>query len=267
MKHIVLAAGYATRLYPVTEHFPKPLLEIGGISILDRLISDVDTIEDVDTHLIVSNHKYLPHFEKWKSNSRYTKNISIIDDGSDNNENRLGAVNDLLLAIEVGDITDDLLVLAADNVVDFSFQGLIDFFKQKQTSLITTYYEPELSALQRTGVVTIDNDNKALEMQEKPEKPKSHHAVPPFYIYKKNDIPLIKSCVQQNSTMNVSLQNAAPHASYYMQRPRMDAPGNLVRYMLDKTIFHAWPMPGNRYDIGSLETYYNLKDKPLILNH
>ena len=241
MKNVVLAAGYATRLYPVTENFPKPLLEVGGVTILDRLIRDIDTIDEVDEHLIVSNHKFLPHFEKWANDSRYTKKITIIDDGSVDNENRLGAVRDLLLAIEVGRLVDDdLLVIAADNVVTFSFHGFVDFFKEKQTSVIMTHFEPELAALRRTGVITMDNDNKVMEMQEKPENPKSHFAVPPFYIYRQSDIKYMQVCVNEGC-------NA-------------DAPGNLVKFMLAKATFHAWPMSGKRHDIGTLETYYRLKD-------
>ena len=242
MKNIVLAAGYATRLYPITENFPKPLLEIGGISILDRLIGDVDTIDDIDEHLIVCNHKFISHFEKWKDLSRYSKKITLIDDGSVTNENRLGAVRDLLLAIETKHLThDDLLVIAADNVLNFSFQGFVDYFKEKQTSVIMMYEEPKITSLQRTGVITIDSSHRVLEMQEKPQNPKSHYAVPPFYIYKKSDIEHIKSCIKGDCIM--------------------DAPGNLVKSMLDKTVFHAYEMIGKRFDIGTLETYYQLKDK------
>jgi len=239
MKNIILAAGYATRLYPLTENFPKPLLEIGGKTILDRLISDVDALEEIDNHLIITNHKFLSHFEKWAKESRYTKNITLIDDGSVDNESRLGAVRDLLLAIEVGRLDDDLLVLAADNIVSFSFQGFVDYFKEKQTSLIMTYHEPDLSALRRTGVIVMDQHNKVLEMQEKPENPLSHFAVPPFYIYKKSDMRLIQSCIDEGC--------------------HHDAPGNLVKAMLDKTIFHAWPMTGKRYDIGTIEGYEGWK--------
>ena len=240
MKNIVLAAGYATRLFPVTENFPKPLLEIGGVSILDRLIRDVDAIDEIDSHLIVSNHRYYPHFEKWANDSRYTKKITLLDDGTTDNDHRLGAVRDLLLAVETFQLVDDdLLVIAADNIVNFSFQGFIDCFKEKKTSLIMTFYEPDIAVLQRTGVITKDKDNKVLEMEEKPENPKSHFAVPPFYIYKKNDIKFFKSCLSEGC--------------------HPDAPGNLVKYMLTKTVFHAWPMTGKRQDVGTLETYNKLK--------
>ena len=238
MKNIVIAAGYATRLYPLTENFPKPLLKIGERSILDRILDDVDGIEDIDEHIIVTNHKFAEIFNNWVSERKQkpgTKPIKIIDDGTTDNENRLGAVKDLLLAIDEFGINDDIMVLAADNVLDFSFQGFVNFFKQKNTSVIMCHHEPELYKLQRTGVIAVDDDMKVLEMQEKPEHPVSNWAVPPFYIYKKNDLPLIRDCLNHGCGF--------------------DAPGNLAHYLVNATTIHAWIMPGSRYDIGSLDSY------------
>ena len=238
MKNIVIAAGYATRLYPLTENFPKPLLKIGERSILDRILDDVDGIEDIDEHIIVTNHKFTEIFNNWISERKQkpgTKPIKIIDDGTTDNENRLGAVKDLLLAIDEFGINDDIMVLAADNVLDFSFQGFVNFFKQKNTSVIMCHHEPELYKLQRTGVIAVDDDMKVLEMQEKPEHPVSNWAVPPFYIYKKNDLPLIRDCLNHGCGF--------------------DAPGNLAHYLVNATTIHAWIMPGSRYDIGSLDSY------------
>ncbi len=238
MKNIVIAAGYATRLYPLTENFPKPLLKIGERSILDRILDDVDGIEDIDEHIIVTNHKFAEIFNNWVSERKQkpgTKPIRIIDDGTTDNENRLGAVKDLLLAIDEFGINDDIMVLAADNVLDFSFQGFVNFFKQKNTSVIMCHHEPELYKLQRTGVIAVDEDMKVLEMQEKPEHPVSNWAVPPFYIYKKNDLPLIRDCLNHGCGF--------------------DAPGNLAHYLVNATTIHAWIMPGSRYDIGSLDSY------------
>lgn len=238
MKNIVIAAGYATRLYPLTENFPKPLLKIGERSILDRILDDVDGIEEIDEHIIVTNHKFAEIFNNWVAKRKQkpgTKPIRIIDDGTTDNENRLGAVKDLLLAIDEFDINDDIMVLAADNVLDFSFQGFVNFFKQKNTSVIMCHHEPELYKLQRTGVIAVDDDMKVLEMQEKPEHPVSNWAVPPFYIYKKNDLPLIRDCLNHGCGF--------------------DAPGNLAHYLVNATTIHAWIMPGSRYDIGSLDSY------------
>lgn len=235
MKNIVIAAGYATRLYPLTENFPKPLLKIGNSTILDRMMADIDGLEDISEHIIVTNHRFTPIFEEWKAKSDYKKPITIIDDGTSSNETRLGAVRDLLLALQSKDIDDDVMVLAADNILDFSLSGFIDFFKEKGSSVIMCHHEPELKKLQRTGVIAVNDDMKVIEMQEKPQDPVSNWAVPPFYIYAKQDLPLIRECMAHGCGF--------------------DAPGNLAHYLTDITTLHAWPMPGTRFDIGSLDTY------------
>lgn len=240
MKNIILAAGYATRLYPITENFPKPLLDIGGSSILDRLIADIDQIADVDQHIVVVNHKFVDFFSRWKENASYSKPILIVDDGSVDNEHRLGAVKDLLLALELGKVDDDILVVAADNILDFSFSGFVDFFKQKETSLIMCHNEPSLKALQKTGVVSLDEANKVLLMEEKPLNPKSNWAVPPFYIYKKSDLGLVKNSISDGC--------------------KFDAPGNLAHYLCQHTPIHAWQMSGHRFDIGDVESYEKAKN-------
>lgn len=240
MKNIVIAAGYATRLYPLTENFPKPLLEIGSGSILGRMMEDIDRIEEIDEHIIVSNHKFARHFEEWADKQDTRCPVTIIDDGTETNETRLGAVRDLLLAIDRCNVDDDMMVVAADNILDFSFQGFVDFFKEKGTSVIMCHHEPELKKLQRTGVIKVDENMKVLLMQEKPENPVSNWAVPPFYIYSRNDIPLIKDCMNHGCGF--------------------DAPGNLAHYLAEVTTLHAWQMPGKRFDIGTLDTYYEAKE-------
>lgn len=235
MKNIVIAAGYATRLYPLTENFPKPLLKIGDSTILDRMMADIDAIPEIDEHIIVTNHRFAHIFDEWKAKSNYSKPITIIDDGTTDNDNRLGAVRDLLLALEQRAVDDDIMVLAADNILDFSLQGFADYFKQKGSSVIMCHHEPELRKLQRTGVIAVDGDMKVLEMQEKPAEPVSNWAVPPFYIYSRKDLPLIRECMDHGCGF--------------------DAPGNLAHYLTDVITLHAWPMPGSRFDIGSMDSY------------
>jgi glucose-1-phosphate thymidylyltransferase len=239
MKNIILAAGYATRLYPLTENFPKPLLEIGGSTILGRILSDVDTFPEIDEHIIVTNHKFADIFDNWATKQILTKKITIIDDDTSTNDTRLGAVRDLLLAINKCNIDDDIMVLAADNILNFSFRGFVDAFKQNGTSMIMCHNEPELKKLQRTGVILVDKNMKVLEMQEKPEKPASNWAVPPFYIYRREDMPLIKDCMNHGC--------------------KFDAPGNLAHYLCEIVEMHAWQMSGNRFDIGSLDFYEEAK--------
>ena len=235
MKNIVIAAGYATRLGELTKNFPKPLLQIGQSSILGRMLDDIDRIPDIDEHIVITNHKFAHHFEEWKRGTHYTKPITIVDDGTETNETRLGAVCDLLFAMQKLQIDDDLLVVAADNILFFSFQEFVDFAKQKGTSCIMCHEQPSVEKLQRTGVVVLDEQNRVLNMEENPQVPKSHWAVPPFYIYRKADLDLVRHSVENGCGK--------------------DAPGNLAHYMVDHTTVHAWHMSAGRFDIGSLDTY------------
>ena len=276
MINIVLAAGYATRLGELTKNFPKPLLKIGNSTILGRMLDDIDKIDDITEHVIVTNHKFAPIFEQWVAEQHYTKPITIIDDGSTTNDNRLGAVCDLLLALEktpsdspcLGGEKDSslnrediggsillnrediggsilppkqgemegVLVVAADNLLFFSFSEFVKFAKEKNTSCIMCHEQPSIEKLQRTGVVELDENNRVLGMEEKPQVPKSHWAVPPFYIYLKEDLDLVRHSVENGCGK--------------------DAPGNLAHYMVEHTTMHAWPMSAGRFDIGSLDTYY-----------
>ena len=262
MKNIVIAAGYATRLGELTKDFPKPLLQIGQNTILGRMMDDIDRIPQIDEHIIITNHKFAPIFEEWAGKQTYTKPITILDDGTETNETRLGAVCDLLMAIdhiehrqqplptdssvilsEAKDLNTptDLLVVAADNLLFFSFQEFVDFALQKGTSCIMCHEQPSIEKLQRTGVIVMDEQNKVLNMEEKPQVPKSHWAVPPFYIYLKKDLDLVKQSVANGCGK--------------------DAPGNLAHYMVEQTVMHAWPMSAGRFDIGSLDTYYEACEK------
>lgn len=235
MKNVVIAAGYATRLGELTKNFPKPLLKIGERSILERMLDDIDRIPEIDEHIVITNHKFAPIFEEWVKEVHYTKPITIVDDGTETNDTRLGAVCDLLFAMDKLSVNDDMLVVAADNILFFSFQEFVDFAKEKGTSCIMCHHQPSIEKLQRTGVVVLDEQGKVLNMEEKPAEPKSHWAVPPFYIYLKKDLDLIRHSVENGCGK--------------------DAPGNLAHYMVDNTEIHAWPMSAGRFDIGSLDTY------------
>lgn len=249
MKNIVIAAGYATRLGELTKNFPKPLLQIGSRNILERMLDDIDTIPQIDEHIIITNHKFAHHFEEWKATTHYSKPITIIDDGTETNDTRLGAVCDLLLAIDILDkrtddckgVTDGMLVVAADNLLFFSFQEFVDFAMDKKTSCIMCHEQPSVEKLQRTGVVVLDENDKVLNMEEKPQQPKSHWAVPPFYIYLEQDLDLIRHSVENGCGK--------------------DAPGNLAHYLVEQTQVHAWHMSAGRFDIGSLDTYKEACEK------
>ena len=240
MKCIILAAGYATRLYPLTENYPKPLLDIQGKSILERLLDDIQTIPLIDEAVIVSNHKFYEKFLLWKASLHTRLTVTVIDDGSTNNDNRLGAVKDIGFAIEKCKLDEDILVMAGDNLLDFSVNGFIDFFTQKRTSCIMRHYEPSAERLRRTGVAVIDENGKVLQMQEKPQEPLSSWAVPPFYIYPQSDLHYILEAIASNACGT-------------------DAPGSFIAWLCQKAVIHAYPMPGKRFDIGNMESYLEIQ--------
>ena len=239
MKCLILAAGYATRLYPLTENFPKPLLSVGEKTILDWLIDDIDASGEVDEYVVISNHKYASHFDTWAK----TKNqkITVVDDGTSTNETRLGAVKDILFAIDSLGLDDDMLVIAGDNVLDFSLTRFIEYAKGKGTSCIMRYYEADEAKLKKCGVVEIDPQDRIIGMEEKPSSPKSHWCCPPFYYYTKKDAGLVEAGIGAGCGT--------------------DAPGSYIAWLSSKTDVYAMEMPGKRYDIGNLESYERVKEE------
>ena len=233
MKCLILAAGYATRLYPLTENFPKPLLKVGEKTILDWLIDDIDTLGLVDEYVVISNHKYAQHFGDWAKEKN--QKITVVDDGTSTNETRLGAVKDIQFAIEKLNIDDEMLVIAGDNVLDFSLTKFIRYAKEKNTSCIMRYYEKSEIKLTKCGVVEIDDKDRIISMEEKPRQPKSHWCCPPFYYYTKDDARLVQKGIDSGCGT--------------------DAPGSYIAWLCSQTPVHAMEMPGKRFDIGNLESY------------
>lgn len=235
MTGIILAAGYATRMYPLTLNFPKPLLEVGGKKIIDHLLEDGER-SGIERFIVVSNHKFISLFREWAEGK---ENVMVLDDGSVDNEHRVGAVKDIEFAIEKAGINDDTLILAGDNVLDFSLSSFIEYGKKKGTSCIMRHRESDKARLRKTGVVTIDQSDLVLSMEEKPKEPKSEWAVPPFYYYVKEDLPLIKEGIENGCGT--------------------DAPGSFVSYLAERRPVHAFLMPGKRFDVGSIEGYEKIR--------
>lgn len=233
MKCLILAAGYATRLYPLTENFPKPLLEVKGKPILDWLIEDIGSL--ADEFVVVTNHKFVRHFENWARGRK----IRIVDDGTSSNDTRLGAVCDIQYAIERASLYDDLLIIAGDNLLDFSLKGFIGYAREKNSSCTMRYWENDMARLRKSGVVTVGEDERILAMVEKPAEPESHWCTPPFYYYRRDDLLRIPEALQDGCGT--------------------DAPGSLVAWMCRHTVMHSMEMPGKRYDIGTLESYQEIK--------
>ena len=237
MKTIILAAGYATRLYPLTENFPKPLLQVGEKTILDWLIDDIHASGLVDEYVVVSNHKFAQHFRTWAEGRG--KPITVVDDGTSTNETRLGAVRDIRFAVELREIRDDVLVIAGDNVLDFSLVPFIRFGQENGCSCVMCYEENDPARQRRTAIITVDGQNTVTSYEEKPKEPKSSLAVPPFYFYKAKDVARIPEALEAG-------------CGY-------DAPGSFAAWLSGQTAIKAYRMPGNRYDVGNLESYERIR--------
>ena len=222
MKCLILAAGYATRLYPLTENFPKPLLKVGEKSILDWLVDDLVDTTDIDEFVVISNHKFAQQFEEWKNNKANARSyeITVIDDGTSTNETRLGAVKDIQLAVEKLKLTDDLLVMAGDNVLDFSLSKFVEFAKEKNTSCVMCHEENELKKQQKTAIITLDSNDLITS-------------------YRACDVKRIQE----------ALDNGCGY----------DAPGSFAAWLSKQTPMHAYVMPGKRYDIGDINSYEYVK--------
>ena len=233
MKCLILAAGYATRLYPLTENFPKPLLKVKDKAILDWLIDDIDTAGDVDEYVIISNHKYAPHFQQWALQKK--QQIIIVDDGTSTNETRLGAVKDIQFAIDALKLNDDMLVIAGDNILNFSLTKFIRYAQEKKTSCIMRYFEANKEKLRKCGVAKIDANDKVLSLEEKPANPQSHWCTPPFYFYTKEAVQLVRKGIEAGCST--------------------DAPGSYIAWLSTQVPVYAMEMPGKRYDIGNLASY------------
>ncbi len=244
MKCLILAAGYATRLYPLTENFPKPLLEVKGKTILDWLIDDIDSLGSVDEYVVISNHKFAHHFEKWAKGK--SQKVTVADDGTLSNETRLGAVKDIQFAIDTLSLDDEMLVIAGDNLLDFSLTEFIKYAQTKNASCIMRYYEANEEKLKKCGVVTIDSDDKILRMTEKSPTPETHWCTPPFYYYTREDTKLVKKGIECGCGV--------------------DAPGSYIAWLCTQTSVYAMEMPGKRYDIGNLESYENVRETYKGLN-
>jgi len=239
VKCLILAAGYATRLYPLTENFPKPLLDVGGKTILDWLIDDVDTLGLIDEYIVISNHKYVHHFDEWAKTKK--QKVVVIDDGTETNETRLGAVKDIQYAIDTLNIDDDIFVAAGDNVLDFSLTKFIAYAKEKQASCTMRYYESNEKKLLKCGVVTVDENDRIVRMTEKSPTPETHWVCPAFYYYSREDAKLVQKGIDSGCGT--------------------DAPGSYIAWLCTQTTVYAMEMPGSRYDIGDIETYDKVRSE------
>lgn len=232
MKCILLCAGYATRLFPLTENFPKALLEVGGRPIIDYTLDKVNKIDEIDAIYLVTNAKYAGHFSKWAEEKNNIKPITVFNDGTYSNDDRLGAIGDIYYTIQNAKIDDDILVLATDNLFEFELTDFVKFYNEKKAPVVCVR-EEKYETLKRLGVAELTEDRKIIGFEEKPAEPKSKYGVYAEYIYPKEVLPKIKQYLDEGNSC--------------------DAPGNLVVYMYKQLPTYAYEFTGACYDVGTHE--------------
>ena len=240
MKCLFLVAGYATRLFPLTENQPKALLEIGGKPILDYVLGQVNSIPEIDEIIVISNNKFFPHFSEWAEAKDNSTPILVLNDNTFDDATKLGAIGDIDFAIDNAGIKDDLMILAGDNLFTFKLVDFYNFFVQHQKDCIAVHQVDEKSELQRMGVAQLDEDGRVIDMEEKPKEPKSNTAVDPFYIYKESTLPLIKK--------------------YLAEGNNPDAPGNFPSWLYKQHDVLAHWIDGISIDIGTVANYNHVNE-------
>ena len=240
MKAIVLAAGYATRMHPLTLTQPKPLLPLGGRTILDYIIENLNTLP-LDEIIIVSNHKFYAHFKSWLRYAKSQIKVSILNDGSITESDRLGAIGDIDFTLRVKKIQEDIVIIAGDNFITYPLIEQYEFFKQKASDTICAHRISDRKELTRFAVAVLDDDNKVLSLVEKPEEPPSDVAIFATYFYKKETVALFSKYLSEGNTP--------------------DAPGYFVQWLHKKKDVYAYIVNGECYDIGTIEAYEAMKAK------
>lgn len=240
MKAIILAAGYATRLYPLTINRPKALLPIAGKPILDYIVDEIETIDEVNSLVIISNDRFYENFEEWKQSRTSRLDITVLNDNTTDDTNKLGAVGDIEYAIDNLGIDEDILVMAGDNIFTFPLKNFADFYKQKNADTILVKRLSDINDLKRMGNAVLDEKGKVLDMVEKPENPPSDIAVFAVYMYKKETVPMIKQ--------------------YLSEGGNPDAPGFFPSWLHKKKDVFAYLFDGECYDIGTPQSYKEVNE-------
>lgn len=198
MEAIILAAGYATRLYPLTKDTPKPLLKVANRPIIEHILAKIRKINDINMIYIVTNSKFHVHFSRWLRNFDFNKHIEIVDDGTTGNDNRLGAMGDINFVLRQKKIDDDLLVVAGDNLFDFELDEVEGFFRKKESSAIVAYDVKNSELAKQYGIIEQSNGIIS-NFVEKPTEPKSTLASTGIYLFTRKNVELIEEYISQGN--------------------------------------------------------------------
>ena len=237
MKLIILAAGYATRLYPLTLNQPKPLLPVAGKPMLEHVLDNIASIRAIEHAYVVTNAKFATHFEKWaESYSRPDLHFSfsIVNDQSTDDSNKLGAIGDMHLVMRKYLLDDDIIVVGGDNLFSNDLAEFGEYCEQKKAPVTAVYDVGDLEEIKKYNAIEIDADGRITFFEEKPKVPKSTLTGIALYYYPQSVLPLIHQYIEEGNNP--------------------DQPGRLVQWLYPRTPFYTWKVPGLWYDVGSIET-------------
>ncbi len=225
MKAIIPAAGYATRLHPLTKDQPKHLLDVKGKAIIEHIIDKIEEIEDVDEILVVTNEKFFDNFQKWAEEFECDIPIRVFNDGTTSNDDRLGQIGDIHFALEKGNVDDDVMIIAGDNLFNFSLHGVKEVFYNKRSNVNALYDVRSRESAKQLGIATIDNEQKIVGFHEKPEEPKSTLASIGIYLFPKENVQLFSNYLNAGNKpdkmgyfMEWLIQNDELHGHVYTEK-------------------------------------------------
>jgi len=229
MKALILAAGYATRLYPLTLETPKHLLEVGGRPMVDWVLDRLEPLGGLDGVYLVTNGKFAPAFEDWAAG----RGVTVIDDGTTSEDDRLGAIGDIGFVLEREGIDDDLLVIAGDNLFTGGIDGFVAEGRRRAKPVLAVYDVGDSELMPQFNTIETDEDGRITYFEEKPQRAKTTLAGIALYWYPRSLLPLIHT--------------------YLAEQENHDQPGRLVEWLYTRTPVYAWELPGTWYDIGTPE--------------
>ena len=234
---ILLAAGYATRLYPLTKDKPKSLLPLGDKLIIDHIMESVDKLDDISLVALITNDRFASQFEEWAaSTDREGKApIKVINDGTTDDSNKRGAIGDIIYTLDQLGIDDDICILAGDNIFTYSINNMYDFFREKNAPTLIAIDVPELEQRQKLAVAILDEDSRVIDMEEKPREPKSNWGIYATYFYGRDILPLFRTYIEEGNSP--------------------DAPGNFPSWLYKRMPVYAFKGDGKCIDIGTVENY------------
>jgi glucose-1-phosphate thymidylyltransferase len=237
MKVIILAAGYATRLYPLTLTQPKPLLPVAGKPMIDYVLDNLAPIGGIDRVYVVTNAKFAVHFQKWADGYRASKaklDFTVVNDGSTDDSNKRGAIGDIHFVLNSQQVEDDIIVVGGDNLFSEKLSDFGRLCREKQAPVLAVYDVGDLEQIKKFNAITLDGSGRITFFEEKPKQPTSTLTGIALYYYPKSTLPLIKQYIAEGNNP--------------------DQPGRLIQWLYPRVPVYTWKVPGLWYDIGSKET-------------